>query len=71
MPDIEKLSITEATNIVKKIVRTATSDDQIRTELNTAGFNGDEAMINSAYVDGFGYMAQILVWGPGDKVIMV
>ncbi|MBU4216952.1 hypothetical protein L6270_03935 [Candidatus Parcubacteria bacterium] len=68
--DISRLSVEEATEIVKKIAHSTRSVDEIRNQLTKAGFDGPRAAIATER-KGLLFMAMITVSGPGGKVISV
>lgn len=65
---VNKMTTNEATTVVKEIVRTANSENEIRERLNEAGFNGAAAAVTSTR-SGPMFMAMVMVWGPKGETI--
>ena len=63
-----ELSSKEAKAIVKEVVCSSQSEDQIRARLTEAGFNGAAAAITSTS-SGPMFMAMVMVYGPRGEVI--
>jgi hypothetical protein len=63
-----KLTEDEANAIVRDILRSANSDEEIVARLDAAGFNGGGAAIHSQG-HGICYMAMVMVWGPNGETI--
>ncbi|MFA6269903.1 MAG: hypothetical protein WC657_01675 [Candidatus Paceibacterota bacterium] len=60
---LNQLTREEATELARKIVRTSSSDEEVRRRLTEAGFNGDNAEIQSRTEMDM-YQAMVAVWGP-------
>jgi hypothetical protein len=66
--EFEELSEEELIRLAKDCVRKSSSKEEIKKNLNEAGFNGDSAAISSTG-SGLLFQAMIMVWGPNGKVI--
>lgn len=64
----EDLSEDEANAVIRRIINTARSDDELRDGLVAAGFDGASAAIHSD-THGSSYMAMVMVHGPGGEII--
>ncbi len=72
LSDIDAMLIEKATMIVRDIVNTSQSEEQIRTRLTNAGFDGAAAAVaTKRSKDGLMFMAMAMVRGPGGVVISV
>lgn len=60
----------EAKDIVRGIVNSSCSEDQIRQRLTEAGFNGAAAAVTSTS-HGNMFMAMVMVYGPHGQIISV
>jgi hypothetical protein len=63
-----ELSKDEATQVVRQIVRSSNSEDEIKRRLTEAGFDGEAAAICSQRC-GPMFQAEVMVWGPNREVI--
>lgn len=65
-----ELTEAEATEIVRDIVRSSNSEDEIQRRLTEAGFHGEGAAI---YLpdDAKMFRAMVMVWGPHGEIINV
>ena len=63
-----ELTSDEAKAVVKEIVRTSNSEEQIKCRLTEAGFNGDKAAITSTR-SGPIFMAIVMIYGPKSEII--
>lgn len=69
---IDAMLIERATKSARHIVNTSQSEEQIRTRLTNAGFNGDAAAVSTKRSkDGRMFMAMVMVRGPGGEIISV
>jgi hypothetical protein len=64
----EELTPDEATKIVRRIMVFSWSEEQIRTKLNEAGFDGTAAALETTK-NGVGFMATVMVCGPTGEII--
>lgn len=69
---LDAITIEKATMLVRHIVHTSQSEDEIRRRLTSAGFDGAAARVaTKRSADGLMFMAMAMVHGPGGETISV
>ena len=64
------LTLSEAQEIAREIVRSSKSEAEIRERLTKAGFNGEAAYVCSISSGGM-FCAMAMIYGPGNEIISV
>jgi len=58
--EIQQLSLDKATTLIRRAIKSARSEDGIRAQLNTAGFDGSRANIHSEVYEKEGFFIALV-----------